>query len=178
MSACSVSVRCAVAGWMLGLFCWFAVVPAAVQPALSGGCCLWCLRGRGWCCVGACRACVWPPPWWGVLCWRVRVSVRGVVAGWMLGLFCWFAVVSAAVRPALTGVRCLWCVRGRGWCCVGACLPPCWGVPCLCVAPQLVGRAVSACSSCGSWSCGRLDARLVLLVCCCVCRCTAGVVGC
>ena len=40
--------------------------------------------------------------WSGVLCRRVRVSVRGVVAGWMLGLFCWCAVVPAAVRPALS----------------------------------------------------------------------------
>ena len=56
--------------------------------------------------VGACRVCAWPPPWWGVLCRRVRVSVRGVVAGWMPGWFCSFAVVSAAVRPALSGVGC------------------------------------------------------------------------
>ena len=393
-----VLVRCVVAGWMPGWFCWFAVVSAAVRPALSGGGCLWCLPGRGCCCagaripswlgvlcwcvlppmvgravlvcgpphggaccvglwspswwgvlcwcvppswwgvlyrcvpppppwsgvlrwfaaplvvgraalvrgaplggecrvgacpprwwcvvwvyrhlsvcwvgsgcgcvvglagvgvvlvrapspVGACRVCAWPPPWWSVLCLSVRVSVRGIVAGWMPGWFCWFAVVSAAVRPALLGVGCLWCLPGRGWCCAGACpppplvgrvalvcgpphggaccvgawppscwgvpcwcppaalvvfglgcrrplgalwsrlfcwlgrgwrcasacAPPCWGVPCLCVAPPLVGRAVSACSGFGSWCCSRLDARLVLFVCCCLCRRTAGVVEC
>ena len=128
--------------------------------------------------VGACRVCAWPPPWWGVLCRRVRVSVRGVVAGWMLSLFCWSAVVSAAVRPALLGVCCLWCVCGRGRCCVGACPPLCWGMPCLCVAPPLVGPAVSACLGFGSWCCSRLDARHLLLVCCCLRRRMAGVVGC
>ena len=92
--------------------------------------------------VGACRVCAWPPPGWGVLCRRVRVSVRGVVAGCMPGWFCWFAVVSAAVQPALSGVGCLWCQPGRGWCSASACSPPCWGVPCLCVPPPLVGRAV------------------------------------
>ena len=70
----------------------------------------WCVQPPP---VGACRACVWPPNLWGVLCQRVRVSVRGVVAGWMLGLFCWCAVVSAAVRPAWSGVGCLWCFPGR-----------------------------------------------------------------
>ena len=157
---------------------------------LLGG--LWlrlcCWLGPVWCCagacppppppVGACRVCAWPPPWWGVLCRRVRVSARGVVAGWMLSLFCWSAVVSAAVRPALSGVCCLWCVRGRGRCCVGACPPLCWGVPGLCVAPPLVGPAVSACSGFGSCCCSRLDARHVLLVCCCLRRRTAGVVRC
>ena len=202
--------------------------------------------------VGACPVCACPPPWWGVLCRRVWVLVRGVVAGWMLGLFCWFAVVSAAVRPALSAVGCLWCLPGRGWCCAGACPPPlwwgvlrwfvaplmmgravlvrgpplagaccvgarlprwwclvwvvvfcsvgfgcgcvvglarvgavlvrapppCWGVPCLCVAPPLEGHAVWACSGFGSWCCSRLDARLVLLVRCCLRRRTAGVVGC
>ena len=128
--------------------------------------------------VGACRVCAWPPPWWGLLCRRVPVSVRGVVGGWMLGLFCWFAVVPVAVPPELSGVCCLWSLRGRGRCCVGACPPLCWGVPCLCVAPPLVGPAVSACSGFGSWCCSRLDARLVLLVCCCLRRRTVGVVGC
>ena len=82
---------------------------------------LCCLPGRGWCCaaacpipppVGACCVCAWPPPWGGVLCRCVRVLVRGVLAGSMLGLFCWFAVVSAAVRPALSGVGCLCCLPG------------------------------------------------------------------
>ena len=258
-----VSARGVVAGWMPGWFCCLAVVSAAVRPALSGVGCLCCLPGRGWCCAGACpppppvgasRVCAWPPPWWGDRCLRVRVSVRGVVAGWMPGWFCCLAVVSAAVRPALSGVGCLCCLPGRGWCCAGACPPPwwgvlrwvvapflvgravlvrapplagvccvgaplaamvvfglgcrrlldglwlwlwcwlgrvwccagacppppprCWGVPCLCVAPPLVGPAVSACSGFGSWCCSRLDARILLLVRCCLRRRTAGVVGC
>ena len=171
-----VLVRGVVAGWMLGLFCWLGVVSAAVRLALSGVGCLWCLPGRGWCCagaclpspVGACRVCACPPPWWGVLCRRVRVSVRCVVASWMLGLFCWFVVVSAAVRPALPAVGCLSCLPGRVSCCAGACPPLSWGVPCLCVAHPLVGRAVSACWGFGSWCCSRLVARLVVLVCCCL----------
>ena len=187
--------------------------------------------------VGACRVCAWRPPWWGVLCRSVRVSVRGVVAGWMPALFCWSAVVSAAVQPALSGVGCLWrrpcrgwcsagaysppcwgipclclapplvgravlvrgpplagaccvggrllwwwclvwgvvglwlrlcCCLGRGWCCAGACPPPCWGVSCLCVPPPLVGSAASASWGFGSWCCSWLDARLVLLVRCCL----------
>ena len=175
-----------------GVLCWCP--PAAMVvfglgcPRLVGGLWLWlcCSLGPGWSCagacppppVGACHVCAYPPPWWGLLCRRVRVSVRGVVAAWMLGLFCWFAVISVAVRPALSGVCCLWCLRGRGRCCVGACSPLCWGVPCLCVAPHLLGPAVSACSDFGSWCCSRLDARLVLSVCCCLRRRTAGVVGC
>ena len=96
--------------------------------------------------VGACRVCAWPPPWWGVRCRRVLVLVRGVVAGSMLGLFCWFAIVSATVRPALSGLGCLWCLPGRSWCCTGACLAPSSGVLCLCVAPTMVGCAVMVCT--------------------------------
>ena len=134
------------------------------------------------------------PPLWGVLCRRVRVSVCGVVTGWMSGSLCWFAVVSAAVQPALSGVGCLWCLPGRGWCCVGACPPPVFFAFLHCASPQspppvgacracacpppLVGRAVSVCSGSGSSCCCWLDARLVLLVCCRFCRSTTGVVGC
>ena len=113
------------------------VVVVVVLLAWSGLVLCWCVPPPPP--VGACRVCACPPPWWGLLWWRVRVSVRDVVAGWMLGLFCWFADVSVAVRPALSGVCCLWCLRGRGRCCVGACPPLCWGVPCLCVPPPLGG---------------------------------------
>ena len=111
---------------------------------LLGG--LWlrlcCWLGRGLCCGGACLVCAWPPLWWGVLCRRVRASGRGVVAGWIPGWFCWFAVVPAAVRPALSGVGGLWCLPGPGWCCAGVCPPPWWGVLRWFVAPLMVGRAV------------------------------------
>ena len=140
-----VPCRCLSAARVCGLGC----------RHLLGG--LWlrfsCWLGRGCCCVGACpppvgacRVCAWPPPFSGLLCRRVRVSVRGVVAGWMPGWFCWFAVVSASVRPALSVVGCLWCLPGRGWCCAGA-RPTSWlGVLCWCVPPPpLVGRAVLVC---------------------------------
>ena len=97
------------------------VVVAVVLLAWPGLVLCWCVPPTP---VGACRVCAWPPPWWGVRCLRVRVSVRGVVAGWMPGWFCWFAVVAAAVRPALSGCGCLCCLPGRGWCCAGACPPP------------------------------------------------------
>ena len=141
-----------------GVLCWCLPV-AVVVRGLVWWCLAWvvvvCWMGCGCGCVaclagvvavlvrppppvGACRVCAWPPPWWGVLYPRVRASVRGVVAGSMLGLFCWFAVVSAAVRPALSDVGCLWCLPGQSWCCAGACPPPpCWGVLCLCVAPPV-----------------------------------------
>ena len=60
----------------------------------------------------------------------------------MPGWFCWFAVVSAAVRPTLSGVGCLCCLPGRGWCCAYACPPPWWGVRRWVVAPFMLGRAV------------------------------------
>ena len=97
--------------------------------------------------VGACRVRAWPPPWWGVLCRRVRVSVRGVVAGWMPGWFCWFAGVVGcwlSVVSAWPGLVLCWCVLppllGRtvlvcgpplgGACCFGAWPPSRWGVLC------------------------------------------------
>ena len=171
---------------MLGLFCWFAVVSAAVRLALSGVGCLWCLPGPGWCSVlvrppppvGACRVCAWSPPWWGVLCRRVWVSVRGVVAGSLLGLFCWFAVVFAIVRPALSGIGGLWCLPGPGWCSVLVRAPPPVGACRVCAwSPPWWGRALSACLGFGSWCCSRLVARLVLLVCRCLRYRTAGIVG-
>ena len=44
--------------------------------------------------------------------------------------------------------------------------------------PPMVGRAVSVRLGFNSWCFGRLDARLLLLIICCLCRCTAVVVGC
>ena len=117
----------------------------------------------------ACCARAWPPSWWGVLCWCLpaAVVVRGLV---VFGLGC---------RRLLDGLGLLLCcLLGRGWCCAGACPPLCWGAPCLCLPPPLVGCAVSACSGFGSWCCGRLDAPLVLLVLCCLRRHMAGFVGC
>ena len=140
---------------------WWCLAWVDVVYWVGCGCgCVACLAGVGAVLVRAPPPCwgvpFWcvAPPWWGVLCRRVRVGVRGVEAGSMLGLFCWFAVVSAAVRPALSGVGCLWCLPGRGWCCAGAWPPPCWGVLCWCVPPRwwgvlrwfvphlMVGRAV------------------------------------
>ena len=132
---------------------WWCLAWVVVLCWVGCGCgCVACLAGVGAVLarapppVGACHVCAWPTPRWGVWCGRVWVYVRGVVASSMLSLFCWFAVVSAAARPALSGVGCLWCLPGRGWCCAGACLPPGWGVLCLCVAPPMVGRAVLVCA--------------------------------
>ena len=100
---------------------WCVVWGVVICSVGCGHRCVVGLAGVGVCplpCWGVQCLCV-APPWWGVLCRRFRVSVRGVVAGWMPGWFCWFAVVCAAVRPALSGVGCLWCWPGRG--CVVVC---------------------------------------------------------
>ena len=240
-----VSVRGVVAGWMPGWFCWCAVVSATVRPALSGVGCLWCLPRRGQCCAGprppswlgvlcwcvppplvgravslcapphggACCVGLWSPSCRGVLCWCVPPSLLGVLCRCVppprggaccVGLWSpsWWGLLCSCVPPSWWGMLCwrlpapvvvcglgcrhllggLWlrlcCRLGQGWCCAGACPLPCWGVRCLCVAPPLLGRAVSACSGFSSWCCSRLDARLVLLVRCCLRRHTAGVVGC
>ena len=143
--------------WPGLVLCWCVPPPPLVGRAALG--CGPLLGGAR--CVGAC-----PPSCWGVLCWCPPAAM---------------VVFGLACRRLLGGLW-LWlcCWLDRGWCCAGVCPPPphCWGVPCLCVAPALVGPAVSACSGFGSWCCSRLDARLVLLVRCCLRRRTAGVVGC
>ena len=122
------------------------------------------LAGVGVCplpCWGVPLLCV-APPWWGVLCRRVRVSVRGVVAGWMPGWFCWFAVVCAAVRPALSGAGCLWCWPGRGWCSAGACPPPpLLGRAVLVRAPPLGGGCCF-----GPWPPSSLGRAVLVATCC------------
>ena len=104
-------------------------------PPLGGACCVgvWCivLRGVVLCVVvcgppygGAHCVGVWPPSWWGVLCWCVAPPMVGragsVCSGFdawcfssLLGLFCWFVVVSAALRPALSGLGCVLCLPGQ-----------------------------------------------------------------
>ena len=131
----------------------------------------------GVCCVG-----LWPPSLWGVLCWcvapllvgsAVLVPARRGGGAWFGGVCFWLSssvgwVAVAVVLFACQGSVLCWCVPPL----------PCWGVPCLCVAHPLVGHPVSACSGFSSWCCSRLDARLVLLVRCCLRRRTSGVVGC
>ena len=100
----------------------------------------------------------------------------------MLGLFCWCALVSAAVRPALSGVACLWCFPGRdgraGLLSACGAPPPCpgrvgrAGLPSACRAPLLVfvSRVSSPCCSwsfarsclCGSWPCAGVCRRMLL----------------
>ena len=132
--------------------------------------------------AGACRVCACPPPWWGVLCQRVWVSVSGVLAGWMLGWFCCSAVLSAAVRPASSGVGCLWFLPGRGRFCAGACPPPLLGCAVLVRAPPLGGACCVGAwppSCCGvlcwcppaevvvfGFGCRRLLGGLWLVLCC------------
>ena len=73
----------------------------------------------------------------------------------MLGLFRRFAVVSAAVRPAFSGVGCLWCLPGRGCCCAGACPPPPVETCCVCAWPRPLAGAccVGFCTTHGG-ACG------------------------
>ena len=166
-AVCCVVWCCVVCGAGVWPPSWWGVLRWCVAPLLVGRaalgcgvlccvalCCLW------WCVAprmlgraalgcgpphgGACCGCVWPPPCWGVLCRCVWVLVHGALAGSMLGLFCWFAVVSATLRPALSGVGCLWCLPGRdGW----AGLPSACGAPPLC--PGQDGRAGLP-SACGA----------------------------
>ena len=93
----------------------------------------------------------------------------------------WFGLVvfGLGCRRLLGALRLrLCCLLSRGLCCAGGCPPPLLGGPVFVPAPSLMGCAVCACSGFGSWCCSRLDARLVLLVRCCLrCR-TAGDVGC
>ena len=186
--------------WLAVVGGWVAVVVLLI--AWTGFVLCWCaaclLVGRavvvrarphaGACCVG-----VWPPPLWGVLPWFVAplmvgraVLVRGpphggaccvgahwprwwCVVWWCLAwvvVICWVAVVVV-----------LFALPDR--CCAGACPPPpCLGLPCLCVATPLMGRAVSTCQGFSSRCCSRFDARLVLLVRCCLCLRMASVVRC
>ena len=144
-----------------GVLRW-CVAPLLVgRAALGCGvlCCLvlccvrWCVSSRmvgraafvlglplgGVCCGG-----VWPPPWWGVLCRCVWVSVAGVLAASLLGLFCWFVVVPATLRPALWGVGCPLCLPGRDG---RAGVPGACGAPPVC--PGQDGRAGLP-SACGA----------------------------
>ena len=64
----------------------------------------------------------------------------------MLGMFCWFAVVSTPYcRLCRVLVVCGVCLAEVGAVLVRA--PPLLGVLCLCVPPSVVGRAVLVCAS-------------------------------
>ena len=118
---CCVALRCVV--W------WWCVAPLLVGLAAFGCgvlccvvlCCVWwCVAPRM---VGRAVLVCAPPLWW----------VRGVLAGSMLCLFCWFAVVPATLRPALSGVGCPCCLPGRdGWAGLGS----------ACGAPSLFGHGL------------------------------------
>ena len=133
---------------------------------------------------GACCLGLWPPSWWGVLCWCVAPLLVGCAvllpAGRGGGAWIGLVLFGLGCRRLLGGLRLRLCgLLGRGWCCASACPPPppvgaCRVVPC----PPLVGRAVSACLSFDSWFCSRRNARLALLVRCCLRRRTAGVARC
>ena len=162
-------VRCCLCCRTAGVVgCWLSVVFAWPGLVLC-----WCVPPAP---VRACRACACPPPWWGVLCWCVApLSLgRAVSVAACRGGGVWFGlsssvgwVVVRVVLLAWPGLVLFWCVP-----------PPLLGRAVFVRGPPLVGSAVSACSGFGSWCCSRLDARLVLLVRCCLRRRTAGVVGC
>ena len=151
---------------------------------------------------------VWPPSCRGVLRWCVAPLMvgRGAFGCGVLCCLALRCVWWWCVAPLIVGRAALMCGPPFGGaCCVGVrcivlcgvvlcvvvCGPPyggarCvgfwphswWGVLWWCVAPPLVGRAVSLCSRFGVWCFSRFVARLVLLVRCCLRRLTAGVVGC
>ena len=177
---------------------WWSVLCWCVAPPHGGACCVglsspswwgvlcWCVPPSWWgvlCpCVpppprgGACCVGLWPPLWWGVLRWCVApLSVgHAVLVPARRGRGVWSGVSSsvrwtvvAVVLLAWPGLVLCWCVP-----------PPLLGRAVFLRGPTLVGSAMSACSGFGSWCCSRLDARLVLLVRCCLRRHTAGVVGC
>ena len=144
---------------------------------------------------GACCAGAWPPSWWGVLCWgavccvvwRCLVCGGGVwpshggaccVGVWSpsfvgraafgCGVLCCVALCCVwwCVAPRMVGCAALVCAPPQGGACCGGVWPPPWrGVLC-------------RCSGSGSCRFSRLDARLVLLVRCCLRHLTAGVVRC
>ena len=128
----------------------WGVLRSFVPPLMMGRAVL--VRGLshgGACCVVARRPRRWCVVWWCFTC---------------IVMVCWFAV--AVVLFAWPGLVLCWCVPPPPP--VGACRVRAW--------PPLVGRAVSACLGFGSWCCSRLDARLVLLVCCCLRHCMASIV--
>ena len=171
---CAVFCRVAVCCVALCCAWWWCVAPLMVGcavlvcgPPHGWACCVGarCVVLCGvLCCCG-----VWPPVWWGVLqccaallmvervvvvcgtphggacvvglCWRV---IRCVLAGSMLGLFCWFAVVSAAVRSALSGTGRLWCLPGRDG---RASLPSACGAPAYCPGGDVGAGLPSACGA-------------------------------
>ena len=177
------------------VLCWCVAPPLSGRgvfvrgPPHGGACCVgvWPPRG-GACCVG-----LWPPSWCGVLCWCVAPIIVGcaVLVPVRRGGGVWCGGFGLGCRrPLGCGCGCVVCLAGVsavlvrappppiGACWACAWPPPWWGVPCWCVGPLMVGRAVLVCSGFGSWCVSRLDARLVLLVHCCLrCR-SASIVGC
>ena len=174
------------------LFAWPGLVLCGCvppPPPFPGSLCLCVPPPMVGCAVLVCA----PPPWWGVLRWFVGPLMVGravLVQGPPLGGACfvdacplrWWYVVrwcfASVVVVCWVAVPVVLFAWPRLVLCRCAPPPPCWGVLCLCVPPPLVGRAVSVCSGFGSWCFSRLDARLVLLVRCCLRHRMAGVVGC
>ena len=148
--------------WLSVLFAWPALVLCWCVPPPPGGAC----------CVG-----LWPPSWWGALCWCVPPLLLGCAVlvppcrdgGVWFGLSSpvgWVVVV--VVLLAWPGLVLCWCVPP----------PPLLGRAVFVRAPPLGGAYCVGVFGFGSWCCSRLNARLVLLVRCCLRRRTAGVVGC
>ena len=114
---------------MPGCSCWFAVVYAAVQLALSGVGCLWCLPGRGCCCAGA-----RPPSWRG---------------GFLFPPSARAGALPPALPPAVArgGMRCPSCsvVLRLGVGCFVRRAVFCCAVPCCC-AGALLGGVLVCCA--------------------------------
>ena len=101
--------------WCVALVLSHACCAGASPPWLGPLC--WCVARR-YCCAWPAGAWLGLSVSWSPPRWRVLVLVRGVLAGSMLGLFCWFAAVFAA---RVSGV----CVSYRGFGC-GCGWAGCW----------------------------------------------------
>ena len=168
---CCDVLRCVVCGGgarppaYRGVLRW-CVAPHLVRRAALGCCVLCCVAlcvvvlcgppFGGACCVG-----VWPPSWWGVLCWCVAPLIVGRAA--LGGVCCvvwspiWRGVLRWCVAPLIVGRVVVVCGPPHGGAelrCVVLCpLALLCGVLCCvalccvwwCVAPRMAGRGALVC---------------------------------
>ena len=138
---CWVAVAGVLFAWPALVLCWCVPPPLLGRavfvrgPPLGGACCVGAPPPHG----GACCVGWWPPSWWGVLCWCVAPLLvgRAVLVPARRDGGAWFGGVCLGLSPsvgwvAVAVVSFAWPGLVLCWCPPP---PPCWGVPCLCVAP-------------------------------------------